>query len=763
MDKGNGWLNCALFAGAISAPENAPPMGLYVVHWDSAGTDGGAAADESSMRISRRLRAIAMRLSKSADRVAGWTQAGNRIVMVVSFAEREAGEREIAAGRMAFLIRDTALRVLTEFGCPEANAPGGSLRCGFGWLTPETAETPDRSSLARDWEDALLSAYETAWQSMFFSAAPMIGFPLERMYGLSGIDFEVRYLPIVSLLDGSLYGYEAYPVEAGNGERIDLREFYAQADRSGKLFEWDRRFREKAIRGLPSRSGDVKLFMPVPAKIIFDPRLYPGSTLRSIEAASLRPEHVVLVLVGGDSESSAMTESALNHYRHQGFRIALAGIEPRLESLRRLTEFHPDYAQVNVGWMSGNAADPVDESLLQALVEVARRERIVMIACGHHLHRYLPGLVGGGMNYAEWNGLGGYPAKETEALLADLRERIREEVGKRFLGAAGTMSELVRPVRQFGRDTPVSEASRYFEAHREAQGIVIADAGGKPIGLIMKEKLLQLLSGQFGLPLYWNKSVGKIMDTHPMIVEESVSVDQASQMAMAREPDKLYDEVIITREGAVSGIASIRSMLEWISQSRMTAAQWANPLTGLPGNEPIRKELVRRLAAGRPFEVLYADLDHFKWYNDHYGFQRGDEVIRFTGDSLSRFFRSLPGGDCFVGHIGGDDFIVICSGFDALSAAKEAIGQFERGIVSYVGKPAGFVTDRSGSQTDATGLSISLSLLMCRSTAGWTPETLSEKAARLKKKAKAQAGNSIAWEEIGERNAEARARDLTVH
>jgi diguanylate cyclase (GGDEF)-like protein len=273
-----------------------------------------------------------------------------------------------------------------------------------------------------------------------------------------------------------------------------------------------------------------------------------------------------------------------------------------------------------------------------------------------------------------------------------------------------------------------------------------------------------MLSGQFGLPLYWNRAVGKIMDTHPMIVEESVTVDQASQMAMAREPDKLYDAVIVTRGGMVTGITFVRSMLEWVTQSRMNDAQWANPLSGLPGNEPIRRELVRRLAEGHPFAVLYADLDHFKWFNDQYGFHKGDDVIRYTGETLLAAVRAQSKCDCFVGHIGGDDFIAISSGTDPVELAQDIIAKFELGIGAYAGKFEGQIRDRSGSPVEATGIAISLSLLSFQATAGWSPETISERAARLKKQAKQVSGNSLVWESIAE-NVEKNAltADLTAN
>ncbi len=753
MKTTGGWLNRDILRQWQSKDGSPGHCGLFVVRWEAGSeTTGGL-----PLRVARLLRAIGLRLAKLSDSVRGWTLAGDDLILAVSFAPEENDDWEsgdVSSGRMAFLIRDTAQRALLEFGCPETMRAGGGIRCGFGWAAGRDGRTIPMPGSPGEWESALPAAYETALRRMLFSPAPLIRFPLEEMRdSLSGFEFEVRYLPIVSLLDGSLYGYEAVPVGARKGERIELGAFYAQADQSGKLFEWDRRFREAAIRGLPSRNGDVKLFLPVPAKIIFDPRLYPGSTLRRIEAANLRPEHVVLVLIDGDNESAAMTGSALKHYRNQGFRISIPGIRPELESLRKMTDLHPDYARLDVGWIRGETPDSVEASLLQALIALARKEQIVFIAGGLDREQLLPGLVASGMHYAQAEKLaegGGEGASGSDDRIAELQTRIRAEVGKKFRGAAGTMAVLANPVKQFSRNTPVSEVSRHFELHREAQGVVISE-GGEPIGLLMKEKLLQLLSGQFGLPLYWNRPVGKIMDTHPVIVEESVSVDQASQMAMAREPDKLYDEVILTRDGQVAGIASIRSMLEWVSQARVKDAQWANPLSGLPGNEPIRKEMNRRLAEGRSFAVLYADLDHFKWYNDQFGFQRGDDVIRYTAETLVQVARARSNGDCFVGHIGGDDFIVLSSGIDALEAAQETIAKFEQGIGAYASNHSGPVFDRSGQPLEGPALSLSLSLLLCRSSEGWTAESLSEKAALLKKQAKRQRGNSIAWEELGER------------
>ncbi|MGC8796130.1 diguanylate cyclase [Thermodesulfovibrio sp.] len=84
-----------------------------------------------------------------------------------------------------------------------------------------------------------------------------------------------------------------------------------------------------------------------------------------------------------------------------------------------------------------------------------------------------------------------------------------------------------------------------------------------------------------------------------------------------------------------------------------------NPLTKLPGNLVIQKEIQKRLNRGDVFALAYADLDNFKPFNDKYGFSRGDEVIKLLGRLILNIVRAEQPNGSFVGHIGGDDFIYI--------------------------------------------------------------------------------------------------------
>ena len=103
----------------------------------------------------------------------------------------------------------------------------------------------------------------------------------------------------------------------------------------------------------------------------------------------------------------------------------------------------------------------------------------------------------------------------------------------------------------------------------------------------------------------------------------------------------------------------------------------ANPLTGLPGNISIIREAERRLASGESFAIAYVDLDHFKAFNDRYGFARGDEVLRMTARILVNAIAGLNIPETYVGHVGGDDFLFITPCTAIERACEEIIRNFD--------------------------------------------------------------------------------------
>ena len=114
---------------------------------------------------------------------------------------------------------------------------------------------------------------------------------------------------------------------------------------------------------------------------------------------------------------------------------------------------------------------------------------------------------------------------------------------------------------------------------------------------------------------------------------------------------------------------------------RSKAMRDLSPLTGLPGNFRIAEELDRRVAIGDPLAIVYGDLDNFKAYNDHYGFMRGDDVIKFAANTLVEASVEVGDSTCFVGHVGGDDFILVMSPDSAERYCKTVLDRFDDGIL----------------------------------------------------------------------------------
>jgi GGDEF domain-containing protein len=109
----------------------------------------------------------------------------------------------------------------------------------------------------------------------------------------------------------------------------------------------------------------------------------------------------------------------------------------------------------------------------------------------------------------------------------------------------------------------------------------------------------------------------------------------------------------------------------------------ANPLTRLPGNVSILNELTRHLENKKLFAVCYLDLDKFKAYNDTYGFEHGDEVIRETARIIIRNTQQYGNPDDFIGHIGGDDFVIITTPVVSDNLCKNIIADFEKTSPSF--------------------------------------------------------------------------------
>lgn len=158
-------------------------------------------------------------------------------------------------------------------------------------------------------------------------------------------------------------------------------------------------------------------------------------------------------------------------------------------------------------------------------------------------------------------------------------------------------------------------------------------------------------------------------------------------------------------------LARIRTMLR-----RSQRDLDANPLTRLPGNVSILNELRDTLDKKQPFAVCYIDLDKFKSYNDTYGFERGDRIIQETARMIIKIVKMLGNPEDFIGHIGGDDFVIITSPQKVDAICKKLIAGFDKKVPTFYNREdqkRGYITaqDRRGRQEKIFLLSVSIGVV----------------------------------------------------
>ena len=223
----------------------------------------------------------------------------------------------------------------------------------------------------------------------------------------------------------------------------------------------------------------------------------------------------------------------------------------------------------------------------------------------------------------------------------------------------------------------------------------------RPPGLILLDILMPDLDG---LELLSRLRVNPATSSVPVVLltARTESADRVRGLELGADDyiTKPFDiEELVARVGAVL--------------RRSKAMRDLSPLTALPGNFRIAEELQRRVASGRPMAVVHADLDNFKAFNDHYGFMRGDNVIKFSANVLVQAAVDTDDPACFVGHVGGDDFIAVMHPDVAETYCKTVIDRFDDGILDFYDPQDALrgvveVIDRRGERHSFPIVSISL-------------------------------------------------------
>ena len=273
--------------------------------------------------------------------------------------------------------------------------------------------------------------------------------------------------------------------------------------------------------------------------------------------------------------------------------------------------------------------------------------------------------------------------------------------------------------------------------------VVVANNGEKGIGMVRTEKP-DLVILDVVMPGLDGFEVCKILRE-----DESNNLMPILMLtAKDNEDDKLtglelgVDDYIIKPFNHRELTSRVKNTLKRIDRNR-----WANPLTGLQGNLEIHAEINKRIANDELFAVLYLDLDNFKAYNDVYGFSSGDRAIKLTADIILSNVHMVNNQGDFIGHIGGDDFVIITVPNKVDELCQGIIQDFDNKIIelySEEDKVKGYITtvNRLGQEMRFPIITISIAAVTNESRTLYSPIQIAEISAQVKKKAKMITGSA---------------------
>jgi len=550
------------------------------------------------------------------------------------------------------------------------------------------------------------------------------------------------FQPIVDLKTGEIYGYEALSRGPEGSILESPLNLFAAAQKYNHLFAVEKLCREKVLCNAKKIMSGNKIFINFNPYALFDPEYKEANTKQIIDEFNINQNDLVIELTEKASINDFQTfRVTFEHYNKLGFAIAIDDTGAEYSGLQRIVSLNYKYIKIDPSLIKNVDRDTVKKALLEAFTKFSKKINSYVIAEGVETIDELETLIELGVDFAQ-----GYiiatPSEHCpqEVPIANL---ILEKNRRKKSYATGVpILEITQKGLTISPEITTSAVINMFENSQELQSLVVLK-DTMPVGLVNRELIYGRLATQYGYAIFMSRSIKTIMDDHPMIVNLYDSVEIVSKMAMERELSKRYNCIIVEKDEEYFGIVSIRNLLDKLSALQIEHAKNLNPLTALPGNPNIESEIIARINSDKPFSVLYIDLNNFKTYNDCYGYKKGDEVLLFTARTLKRTLDDQGTSGDFIGHIGGDDFIIITTPERERLICENIIKCFDSQIGGFYLEQDwrnGYVVtrDRQGNISNRPLVSIAIAIVSNEHRKLLNPLQISELASEIKEYVKAQ-------------------------
>ncbi len=570
--------------------------------------------------------------------------------------------------------------------------------------------------------------------------------------------------PIVECHAGTLYGVEAL---TRGQEAMGFRTPIALLDHAavlGVLWELERVLHRKAIMAFRDLSdpGQRRLFLNLDGRSILR-----SAGLQMLEAAAADlaahglPASNLCIELSERHETVSLPgfRQMLVQCRKRGMRFAADDFGHGHSEIRLLFDGGIDYVKIDHFLIDGIAKDPRKRLFVGRIADFAHTLGLMVIAEGVETEADF--LVARELGCDLIQGYYvAHPTADPDAVLSAYPALVaavgRERRRRTDAGDSELLLAAIERLETVGRDDHIERVFDVFRRGGEQSIVPVVDGVGAPKGVVRERDLRSLIYGRFGRDLLRNpntqNTVAKFMVECPVA---SIHADAETLLRSFGAAPAGCDGLLLQDAGRYAGFVSAGALVGILNEKRLRLALDQNPLTRLPGNLSVAAHAAdASIRSEEARHLCYFDFDHFKPFNDRYGFRIGDRAIILFAEAMRRHFPERDG--VFLGHVGGDDFFIGIRGLDG----PEFMLRLRLLLDDFAGSAAMFYDPREREEgrvpgKDRDGRERFFPLLRCSAAVleisarqpGCDPDKLLTEIARLKSIAKASP-DGIAWQTL---------------
>jgi EAL domain-containing protein (putative c-di-GMP-specific phosphodiesterase class I)/GGDEF domain-containing protein len=496
------------------------------------------------------------------------------------------------------------------------------------------------------------------------------------------------FQPIIDFDDGAILGYEGL-IRGPAGTPLEAPfALFSQASAEGCALELEQAAARICIDAFAKLGCDGKLFLNFSAGAIRQLAETRDDTLALLRHRDVDPQRIVIEL----TEQSTILDVAsflpvLSALRMSGAQFALDDYGTANASMSLWVRLRPDVVKIDRFFIHGISSDSLKFEAVRAMQHFANASGARLVAEGIEDEADLIVVRDMGIGCGQGYFFGRPHAQPARCVTDDARDALRAGHIAVFPETTRTVSsaspsggmasaKMLVQAPALPRHATNNDVLELFTRLPDLHAVAVVERG-EPVALINRRSFMDRYALPYHRELFGKRPCLQFANASPVIIEQSMTVEQMARLLASDDQRYLADGFVITDDdGKYAGLGTGENLVRAVTEVRIEAARYANPLTFLPGNIPISSHIARLLGNDAGFSACYVDLNHFKPFNDQYGYWQGDEVLKFAAAVLADVCD--PTRD-FLGHVGGDDFLVLFQSEDWQERVLNAIHLFNEG------------------------------------------------------------------------------------